>query len=102
MTGLSMQMSCRKASINRPSQPFYRDNDTYDTCFKNSIFTGCGVRDAWLDCPEKYLKGFHSKGVTCVILGITLPACLLNGTLLNDAFILFVSVLSSISIGSID
>ena len=102
MTGLSMQMSCRKASINRPPQPFYRDNDTYDTCLKSSIFTGCRVRDALLDCPEKYLKGFHSKGVTRVILGITLPACLLNGTLLNDAFILFVSVLSSISIGSID
>jgi len=102
MTGLSMQMSCCKASINRPPQPFYRDNDTYDTCFKNSIFTGCGVRDAWLDCPEKYLKGFHSKGVTCVILGITFPACLLNGTLLNDTSILFLSLLSFISIGSID
>jgi len=102
MTDLSMQMSCRKASINRLLQPFYRDNDTYDTCFKNSIFTGCGVRDAWLDCPEKYLKGFHSKGVTCVILGITFPACLLNGTLLNDTSILFLSLLSFISIGSID
>ena len=55
MTVFSMQVSCHKASINRLLGVFYKDDDTYDTNINKTIFTGGGVRDAWLDCPEKYL-----------------------------------------------